>query len=444
MVASVVVIRSIDDLVSAVWSPERETVDTLHFQITKTQLPHRTFQRFVELFSLHGSRFEHVTAVILDADVYWTRTAARDFMTQLATLPLQSFTWVSTTTTTTSTTGEIPIPLLTILCTHCQGLERLVLDGLRFLTSTVEERIQEDGTTSHVSETLVPFHQALRSQLANLKLFQCVHCVITEPGSSASSSNNNILMDRLWVDELLKSLAYVTSLECMDIRVQATIDDDGDAVGGRILLGLCKKGDITDAAVNRLTRQILQAQIPSGGHGPYQRMRLWIANGYGCQDDDDGDDGDDDADDYMDQSQQGGDSYSNNQHHPEQLLLDICRALENNTFLEGLRVRGGSKEEASPSLIVTSAVIDAYKELLESGKNYALTCCDLMTIQGEQIDLYCKLNSMDRGYIMKEIDSMNQRDWVEDVLLDFVDDLDALYYWNRLHPLLLTQHIVLE
>jgi hypothetical protein len=395
-----------DDLVSAC---ALKDLRIIHFQITN--LAHQDFVRFVALFAIKFDKFQHVTHVVLDAAVHWTRTAARDFMNQLSMLPnFKSFTWVSTTNNNNNPNNNasghdyddhIPIPLLTLFCNRCERLESLVLDGLSFLTTRVEEQVLEDESTVRSSATMEYFSLSLKVH-PQLKLFRCVHCTIKENSLTQTISAKSLL--NLWVDEMLKSLAYVRTLECMEIRVAPNHDAAGT---GRVLLGLCKDGELANAAVTRLTRQILQAHVPPGARAPYQKLRLWIADGYEPLD-------------------------------GPQLLFDICQSLHNNTFLNQFRVRG-SPEAASR--FVTPAVITAYKELLDAGGNYALTSCDLMAHQGKQVDFLCRLNSLGRASLMEDLHYMDQEDWVEDVLLRFVDDLDALFYWNGLHPLLLTWHL---
>jgi hypothetical protein len=403
-------VTNIDDLVLAC---ARTDLHKIHFQIT--YLSHENFVRFVAIFAIKFDKFQHVAHVVLDADIYWTRTAARDFMNQISMLPnLTSFAWVSTKdynyyNRTTTVTGLdnvlIPIPLLTFFCNRCDKLESLVLDGLFFLTTRVQEQVLDDGTTVEASETLTHFSHALKIH-PQLKLFRCVHCTITENSLTATISIKKSLLN-VWVDEMLKSLAYVKTLECMEIRVAPSSSHDPVLGTGRVLLGLCKDGELANAAVTRLTRQILQAHVPPGAQAPYHKLRLWIADGYEPLD-------------------------------GPQLLLDICLALHNNTFLKQFRVRGSPVAAAR---FVTPAVITAYKEMLDTGGNYALTSCDLMTQQGKQVDFFCTLNSLGRASLMEDLHYMDQEDWVEDVLLRFVDDLDSLFYWNGLHPLLLTSHL---
>ena len=63
-----------------------------------------------------------------------------------------------------------------------------------------------------------------------------------------------------------------------------------------------------------------------------------------------------------------------------------------------------------------------------------------MTKQGDQIDFYCRLNGLGRQALMQRLQEMTREQWVQDVLLRFINDLDVLYYWNRLHPVFLTSN----
>jgi hypothetical protein len=270
----------------------------------------------------------------------------------------------------------VPIPHLTILCTRCPRLETLVLHDLPFLSTQA---------------TLTQFCQALKNH-AHLKLFQCYNFSTVLP---------------TWVDELLNALVFVESLECIDIRVAPNDTNNQESGCGRALLGLCRSGKTTELAWERF-RQLLQDN-PTNSPRLYPKIRLWIADGYLSN------------------------NSTNDKNNPP--LLELAPFLARNTVVKDFRVRGSA---LAAERWITKKVVNTYREFLESGENICLTSCDLMTQQGHQIDFYCRLNSMGRRKWMLRLQEMTREEWVEDILVRFSNDVDVLYYWNRLHPVFLT------
>ena len=353
----------------------------IHFEIQG-----HSFRAIVAVLSGISDRLNDVEEVLIEADIDWTGHAARHFMTTIAGLPnLRSLTWAAFTAPINEN-NKIPMPHIAYLFTLCQSLESLFLEGLHFLTTQVVEQEHPDGTIVQRSETLTAFCDALKMH-SSLKSFHCAHCQIQDI--------NGETLVQVWVDEMLKSLAHIESLECIEIRVAPQPEDQG-----RALVGLCKDGSFTVAAIQRLGA-ILQQESPPI---PYQKIRLWIADSFQLK-------------------------------NGPRLLLDLCKILSHNTWLKDFRVRGG---DIAAARFVTSSVLMKYKELLESGQNVTLTSCDLIGRQGGEIDLCCRLNGAGRGALLHRLHAMTLQDWIESIILKFSTDLDALNYWLRLQPVFIT------
>jgi len=385
--------------------PEEQRV--LNFEIEAQS--QTEFSRFVQALAGFNHQFRNITEVVLQAqNVNWASLSARDFIEVIALLPhITSFSWISS-----SVHSPIPLPHLTNFFTRCPELEVLSLEGLHFLTAPLVRLYGGQITPQRASITLTHFCNSLRKHSC-LKWYQCIQCQISEAGAEPADTNYNNRQDQenttepslmeTFVDETLKSLAFIRSLECIEIRA-----GPDNSSGKRALLGLCKDGFLTSDAIRRLRNSLQhqqqQQQIADRDEEvcPFEKFRLWIAEGY--------------------------------QQAEQRLLLDLCHDLASNTFLLDFRVRGGDWAIAR---FVTPLVIKSYQDLLESCQNSTLRHCELIGRQGDQVDFFCRLNGLGRGNLMQRLHSMTQREFVDNILLPFIHDLDIIYYWCRLHPLML-------
>lgn len=374
------VVKNISDLDSVRLEPYAPPLEVVEFRVQYQS--HAELVRFIRVLMAKTFAFERVQEVrILESDLYWETHSTRILFEWIAVLPnLRCFVWDGGGSQWT----DPPIPLLTSIVNHTQNLETIRLSGLCFLTSPI------DNQTNN-SRTLESFCQTLKS-LPNLKLFRCVGC-------SMRVMDENTTIRDTFVDHVLNALVFLASLECIDIRVAPLHEDDP----GRVLLGLLQDGEIANAGLARFEKALQQSEEEEFLH---QKIRLWIADSYEIKD-------------------------------KPQLLINLSTILARNTISKDFRVRGSERVAEE---FVTEDVIDAYKGLLESGDNVTLTGCDLMAKQGDQIDFYCRLNEKGRGELLQRLkeETTTREQWVEEVLLRFVNDLDALFYWNQLYPVFLT------
>ena len=314
--------------------------------------------------------------------ILWESPAARDFMKDIAGLPnLKSFSWEESRSSPTFN-NRIPIVHVSHVLEICQGLESLFLSGLHFQTSPWD-------LETNSSATLEAFYKELQDH-PSLKFFRCTCCHLTD--------TRQVPLVEVWVERLLSVLAFTQTLGCIDIQVAPHHN-----APGRVMLGLCKDGDYANTALERLNTALRRDA------SSFEKVRLWFA-----------------------------DSYEPPRECEQSLLLNrICDSLAGNTWLKDFRVRGSN---VAAGLFVTPSVVSNFQELLDSGRNVTMTNCDIMERQGGYTDLCCRLNGMGRGVLLKGLgspDTMNQQEWLECIVLPFVNDLDALNYWLRLQPLFL-------
>lgn len=381
---STIFIRSIDDLRTIQKEPLKKEL--------KVELNEESASAaFVNAFQSIKYYLNSITHITLDADFNWSFTYARDFIETLASLPgLKHFYWIAGND---GFKNKIPISALTIVLECCQGLECLKLEGLHFLTSAVFDmpitRERDSATLTFFTETLW--------NLSSLREYECLYCRISEittlhaPPLVEEERPGRKSLTEWWVDMTLKALAYIQSLECLYI-----IASPYPSTPGRILLGLCKDGELANQAIQKVLVTLMEPQTKQ-----YQKLRLWMSQTYETKDD-------------------------------SQLLLKFCHAFRYNSDIVDFRVRGVGEASAR---FVTPSVIEAYRDLLgTSSGNFTLTSCDLLLKQGKLIDFYCRMNSIGRGDVWRQLPAMTRQNWVESILIKYQNDLDVLYYWNRVHP----------
>ena len=405
------IIRNIDDLNELCKDILEEPIEEIFFEMEEEPSSNDAAS-LVETFKSVIPRLERLGlfGIKVDANFNWRASYARDFMLLIAGIPsLKHFVWTCKSKCTSSSSGnnnqnshQIPITHLAILLENCPGLERLRMEGVHFITSTIIDRPNLDGSFSMYSRTVGYLCDTFKDH-PSLRELNCLHCTMSEATSSVTQTESNKNQRQLtgwWVDEMLKYLAFLQSLECIYIIAPPETNTPG-----RILLGLCKHGSFSEQAMEQF-QTILRESQPQ--QALFQKVRLWTAPTYQrpTREDD------------------------------SQLLLGICGALAHNTNVQDFRVRGSGEER-----FLTPNVMKAFRELLgSSGRpgNFTLTSCDLMQKQGPLIDFYCEMNRMGRGGMWQRLPTMTRQQWVEDILIQYHEDLDVLYYWNRVYPVFLS------
>jgi hypothetical protein len=405
----------------------------------------------------HGclDHVQQVSLQVTDPNFDWATHTSLDIVATLLSLTgLKRFVW--------KCARGVPIVMLERILLLAPTLECLSLDRIQFLTTPVtglselllNTRNVEDGSDDTyarvpVSMTMEDFFIKLRRH-QSLRYFQCLHCHIKEVEESnfqqeflGAGDNPGAIKSLLdtWVDGMVTSLGFVRSLECIHIVAPAhdhdssttttrTNDVDDESIPStsaarqppRMLLGLFRNSPYSDEAIQKFMEYLsqehdyyAQEQEPS----PMEKVRLWISPTYQRKDD-------------------------------PQLLLDVCHSLTHNTTVKDFRLRGA---EAAAQRYVTPVTRAAFEELLllpeqpsssshqhdrQRTENTTLISCDLMEQQGSKIDFYCRLNRLGRQELMQRLHAMTRQEWLQEIVLRFKDsDLDALFFWNRIHPVFL-------